>query len=98
LLPKGLSVGIRRLTDDEFQRLLAAVLVERKRRGRRLPRPDKIPRKTPAKGTGAALPFAKLNAIRAAFKAGIAPSRIAKQFGLTRADVRKALASSTVKP
>ena len=98
MLPKDLSVGITRLTDDEFERLLAAVLIERKRRGRRLPRSDKISRKTPAQETGAALPFAKLNAIRAAFKAGITPSRIAKQFGLTQADVRKALASSTAKP
>ena len=35
----------------------------------------------------------KLNAVRAAFKAGVTPSRIAKQFGLSQSDVRKALAS-----
>ncbi len=35
----------------------------------------------------------KLNAVRAAFKAGITPSRIARQFGLSQSVVRKALAS-----
>jgi CBS domain-containing protein len=35
----------------------------------------------------------QVNAVRAAFKAGITPSRIARQFGLTQSDVRKALAS-----
>ncbi len=35
----------------------------------------------------------QINAVRAAFKAGIAPSRIARQFGLSQADVRKALAA-----
>jgi hypothetical protein len=35
----------------------------------------------------------KLNAVRAAFKAGVTPSRIAKQFGISQSDVRKALAS-----
>jgi hypothetical protein len=35
----------------------------------------------------------KLNAVRAAFKASVTPSRIAKQFGISQSDVRKALAS-----
>jgi len=35
----------------------------------------------------------QLNAVRAAFKAGITPSRIARQFGTSQANVRKALAS-----
>jgi transposase-like protein len=34
-----------------------------------------------------------LNAVRAAFKAGVTPSRIARQFGLSQSDVRKALAA-----
>ncbi len=34
----------------------------------------------------------QVNAVRAAFKAGITPSRIARQFGLSQSDVRKALA------
>ena len=39
----------------------------------------------------------KLNAVRAAFKAGVTPSRIAKQFGISLSDVRQALASNEKK-
>jgi hypothetical protein len=38
-----------------------------------------------------------VNVVRAAFKAGVTPSRIARQFGLTQSDVRKALASDEAK-
>jgi predicted DNA-binding protein (UPF0251 family) len=40
---------------------------------------------------GVALSPGKLNAVRAAFKAGVTPSRIARQFGISQANVRKAL-------
>jgi hypothetical protein len=39
----------------------------------------------------------KLNAVRAAFKAGVTPSRIARQFGISQSDVKKALASDEKK-
>jgi hypothetical protein len=39
----------------------------------------------------------KLNAVRAAFKAGVTPSRIARQFGISQSNVRKALASDEKK-
>jgi hypothetical protein len=35
----------------------------------------------------------QVNAVRSAFKAGVTPSRIARQFGISQANVRKALAS-----
>jgi hypothetical protein len=35
----------------------------------------------------------KMNPVRAAFKVGVKPSQIARQFGLSQSDVRKALAS-----
>jgi transposase-like protein len=35
----------------------------------------------------------KLNAVRAAFKAGVKPSAIARQFGILQSDVRKVLAT-----
>jgi predicted DNA-binding protein (UPF0251 family) len=38
-----------------------------------------------------------MNAVRAAFKAGITPSRIARQFGISQSNVRKALASDETK-
>jgi len=74
LLP--LSGGIKQLTDQEFDRLLAAVLAEQRRRGRKLPLSPKTSRKPLIKEIGPPLTLAKLNAIRAAFKAGVAPSRI----------------------
>jgi hypothetical protein len=42
-----------------------------------------------------ALTQGQVNAVRAAFKAGITPSRIARQFGISQSDVRKVLASET---
>ena len=39
----------------------------------------------------------QFNAVRSAFKAGVTPSRIARQFGLSQSDVRKALASEAPK-
>ena len=42
-----------------------------------------------------ALPQGRVNAVRAAFKAGITPSRIARQFGISQSDVRKVLASES---
>src|SRR6516164_686034 len=42
-----------------------------------------------------ALTQGQVNAVRAAFKAGIRPSRIARQFGISQSDVRKVLASES---
>jgi hypothetical protein len=39
----------------------------------------------------------QVNAIRASFKAGITPLRIARQFGVSQSDVRKALATDPSK-
>jgi hypothetical protein len=39
-----------------------------------------------------ALTQGQVNAVRATFKAGITPSRIARQFGISQSDVRKVLA------
>jgi len=39
----------------------------------------------------------QMNAFRAAFNAGVTPTQISRQFGLSRANVRKALASDVSK-
>jgi hypothetical protein len=44
-------------------------------------------------GPSSALTQGQINAVRAAFKAGITPARIARQFVLSHADVRGALSS-----
>jgi hypothetical protein len=47
----------------------------------------------PVRDGAGSLTTGKLNAVRAAFKAGVKPSAIARQFGISQSDVRKALAT-----
>jgi hypothetical protein len=49
-------------------------------------------RQEAAQDGAGSLTTGKLNAVRAAFKAGVKPSAIARQFGILQSDVRKALA------
>jgi hypothetical protein len=56
---------------------------------------DEISRKRRVEAVAVPLTQGKLNAVRAAFKAGVSPTKIARQFGLSQSDVQKALASNT---
>ena len=94
VLPADLPKAVAHLNDQELDQLLSAVIAEQKRRGKKLPaemsrkqRVDVVP--------AVALTQGKVNAIRAAFKAGVTPSRIARQFGISQSDVRKALTSES---
>jgi hypothetical protein len=87
-LPKDLAGALKRLDNAEIDALLAAVTTEAERRRRLPPSRSKI---RPA-GTGS-LTTGKLNAVRAAFKAGVKPSAIARQFGISQTDIRTALAT-----
>jgi hypothetical protein len=100
-LPQDLAGALKRLDNAEIDALLAAVTTEAARRGRLPPsrakgkptadaRPQ--PRQAPTEH-GVGLTTGKLNAVRAAFKAGVKPSAIARQFGISQSDVRKALAN-----
>ena len=55
--------------------------------------PGRPTRQRQMRPAAAALTKGQVNAVRAAFKAGVTPSRIARQFGLSQSDVRKALSS-----
>ena len=89
-LPKNLPSALSHLADDQLERLLMAVNVELERRGKIAPiRTNE--RKLPTEEGAPPLAFGKLNAIRAAFKAGVKPSAISKQFGVSQADVHRAL-------
>jgi len=94
VLPADLSNAIKHLGNQELDRLLAAVLSERKRRGKKLPASDEISRERKVEAVSVPLTQGILNAVRAAFKAGVTPSRIARQFGISQSDVRKALADN----
>jgi hypothetical protein len=93
VLPTDLPGAMKQLEDGEFDRLLSAVLVEQRRRGGKRPGTDASERKHRVETVAVPLTPGKLNAVLAAFKAGITPSRIARQFGISQSDVRKALAS-----
>jgi hypothetical protein len=103
-LPKDLAGALKQLGDPEIDALLSAVTTEAERRGRRLPSPAKEKpvadakpqrRQEAAEDGARSLTTGKLNAVRAAFKAGVKPSAIARQFGISQSDVRKALAQGT---
>jgi predicted DNA binding protein len=55
------------------------------------------PQRRPVDIAEVSLTRGQLNAVRAAFKAGITPSRIARQFGISQSNVRRALASHELK-
>jgi len=103
LLPSNLDLGLRALDDEALVRLRDAV--ERESR-RRFPQPiahpvappaPALPRKeTPPRPSKAAsepgIAVGRANMIRAAFKAGLKPAAIARQFGISPAVVRSVLA------
>jgi hypothetical protein len=112
VLPKNLKKAVGHLSDGELHLLHAATIEEMQRRGRlppsvsadptSSPRPSELLNK-PARhrtSTGhveVGLTRGQINAVRAAFKAGVTPSRIARQFGISQANVRKALATEGTK-
>jgi hypothetical protein len=97
-LPTNLPIALKHLDNDQLDRLLTAVLAERQVRGaKKPPVADRPYGKTLSKKVAPPLAQGKLNAVRAAFKAGITPSRIARQFGISLSDVKKALASDPSK-
>src|SRR6476660_53719 len=83
----------------------AKIVAEAERRGRRPPSPAKEKpvadaktqrRREVAEDGAGSLTTGKLNAVRAAFKAGVKPSAIARQFGISQSDVRKTPAQGSV--
>jgi hypothetical protein len=97
VLPTDLPTAIKHLDDQELDQLFAAVVAERLQRGMKSPVPVKTTSKRPVAAAAVSLTPGKLNAVRAAFKAGVAPSKIAKQFGTPQSDVRKVIASEGMK-
>jgi hypothetical protein len=91
VLPQDLNTAIQQLDDQELDRLVVVALAERSRR-KKPPLPEESQRNQRAEADAAPLPLGKLNAVRAAFKAGVSPARIAREFGLSQSNVRKALA------
>ena len=104
VLPKNLRKAVKHLSDGELDLLHAATLEEMGRRGRLPPtdqttnrssRTDKSSHGRQVEAATVSLTRGQVNAVRAAFKAGIKPSLIARQFGISQSDVRKVLASGS---
>ena len=93
-LPKDLDAAIRHLDDQQLDRLATAVLEERTRRRGPL-KANNSQRQVEVDASS--LPLGKLNAVRAAFKAGVTPARIAREFGSSRTDVKMGLAREAAK-
>jgi len=96
-LPTNLPHALKQLADTELDRLLSAVTAEQKRRGKKLAMSHQSSRKRQITSSAIPLTQGKVNAVRAAFKAGIRASKIARQFGISQSDVRKALVGTTTK-
>ena len=110
VLPRDLRRAVKHLSDEELDLLHAATLEEIKRRGRPPPSAgadsEQSSRHLPTKRFSkrrlvdtveVSLTRGQVNAVRSAFKAGITPARIARQFGISQSNVRKALASDEPK-
>jgi hypothetical protein len=105
VLPRDLPNAVKYLTDTELDLLITASVEEAKRRGRLPPSVQPNPTDEPVPKQSSSrdkrhTEFAKVSltrgqvsAVRAATKAGIKPSQIARQFGISQSDVRKVLAS-----
>ena len=97
VLPTNLPHALKQLADNDLDRLLSAVVAEQNRRGKKLIVSHENSRKRQIESLAVPLTQGKLNAVRAAFRAGVTPSRIARQFGISQSDVRKALLDTASK-
>ena len=68
VLPGDLPGAIKRLDDQELDRLVSAVLAEQQRRGRKPPMSDEVARKPTVGSLAVSLAPGKLNAVRAALR------------------------------
>ncbi|MBO6884297.1 MAG: hypothetical protein JJ869_12060 [Marivita sp.] len=96
LLPQNLDATLRYLTDEDLNRLLVAVTKERERRGVLVaaaqPPSVGVP-ELAVSGTSRVegLTQSQINLIRASIKAGVKPSVLSRQFGISQAQIRAAL-------
>jgi len=95
-----LLAGLDKLPDNDLLGLVSALVAETECRGLTpvrtadepaeksgaRPKPSSAP---PRKSGAASIPTSKVNAIRAALEAGVKPGAVARQFGVSIAQIRK---------
>jgi hypothetical protein len=102
LLPDDLVSCLRQLADEDLERLQSAVVNEVARRGPPTPplgrasdpsaeRQRRVRISAAPKPASPGVTAGKANAIRAAFRAGLKPATIARQFGVPQPVVRQVL-------
>ena len=101
IVPQDLALALRMMEDSEFDCLLTSVGSEAQRRGRLPDVPAsemlatdgkaRLKSGSEQKNPSSSLTSGQTNAVRAAFKAGVKLSVIARQFGLSPAQVKSAL-------
>src|SRR5665213_781929 len=105
VVPSNLPLALQSLDNSNFNALLRQVAVEARRRGvapaaavaktisRKVP-PNRVrvSPETLSKIAANKVPTGKANLIRAAFKAGVKPAAIAREFGISPSVVRDVLA------
>jgi hypothetical protein len=99
VLPRDLPNAVKHLTDTELDLLIVTAVDEAKRRGRlppqvELKRPDE-PKRAGVDLAVGSLTRGQINAVRAAYKAGVTPSQIARQFGISQSNIRKVMLTDT---
>ncbi len=94
LLPTDLPKALTWLTVDELDTLAKAVQIEKRKRAASSPNDAELRAAgKPSKPNPLGPSVGQINSIRAAIKAGVTPTTIAKQLGVTKATVAE-IASS----
>ncbi|MDR3470356.1 MAG: hypothetical protein P4M09_01465 [Devosia sp.] len=101
LLPTDLPSALKWLATEELAILAAAVGAEQRRRSPTEAEPNAVtdvpapsPREQKQETTVPGLTKSQISAIRASFKAGVKPTTISRQFGVSQAAIRAALATA----
>jgi hypothetical protein len=93
VLPKNIANSVTHLSDSDLDLLSRACGEETKRRRSKLTPPrDEAPGRSGG-ATPVPLTTAQVGAVQAAFKAGVKPAAIARQFRLSHAQIREALSA-----
>jgi hypothetical protein len=95
LLPQNLAASLQHLPGQDLIRLRDAVAVETQRRGLDAPKQkEQSAGKDKPDPILSELTLSQINLIRSSIKAGVKPTALSRQFGLTRAQITAALKAS----